>query len=65
MVRMLCSAGILLAVTAPSLHGQEAQPRNKFGVSVEAPVIAITGEKLIDGTGRPARDNQTIIIRGN
>ncbi|HET9513209.1 MAG TPA: amidohydrolase family protein [Gemmatimonadales bacterium] len=65
MVRMLCSAAILLALPVASLPGQEARPRNKFGVSVEAPVIAITGVKLIDGTGGPARDNQTIIIRGN
>ena len=33
-------------------------------VSVDAPVVAITHVKLVDGTGTPAKNDQTIIIRG-
>jgi len=31
-------------------------------VTVDAPVIAFTNVKLIDGTGAPARDGQTVIV---
>jgi imidazolonepropionase-like amidohydrolase len=31
-------------------------------VSVHAPVVALTHARLIDGTGAPARDDQTIVI---
>jgi enamidase len=32
-------------------------------IKVQAPVIALTHVRVIDGTGAPARDNQTIVIR--
>jgi len=32
-------------------------------VSVKAPVVALTHARLIDGTGTPARDDQTIVIK--
>lgn len=32
-------------------------------VKVDAPVIALTHVRVIDGTGAPARDNQTLLIR--
>ena len=32
--------------------------------SVDAPVIAVIHAKLVDGTGTPAKNDQTIIIRG-
>ena len=32
-------------------------------VSIDAPVIAITHVRVIDGTGAPARDDQTVVIR--
>ncbi len=34
-------------------------------VSVNAPVVALTHARLVDGTGTPARIDQTIIITGN
>ena len=70
---MLCIA--TLAVAAP-LGAQAttsappaAQPRPMSNavrqfVSVDAPVVALTGVRLIDGTGTPARDGQTIVIEG-
>jgi hypothetical protein len=30
---------------------------------VHAPVVAITHVRVIDGTGAPAKDDQTVIIR--
>lgn len=33
-------------------------------IKVDAPVIALTHARVIDGTGAPARDDQTIVIRG-
>src|SRR5690348_6413948 len=33
-------------------------------VAVDAPVVAIVHAKLIDGTGTPAKNDQTILIRG-
>ncbi len=32
-------------------------------VSVDAPVVALTGAKILDGTGGPARVAQTVVIR--
>ncbi|MCC7123599.1 MAG: amidohydrolase, partial [Acidobacteria bacterium] len=34
-------------------------------VSVDAPVIALVNARVIDGTGAPARDGQTVVIRGD
>jgi len=47
-----------------------AQPRplapNVAGfVSVNAPVVALTHVRVVDGTGTPAREDQTIIVRGD
>jgi hypothetical protein len=33
-------------------------------VSVDAPVVALTHVRLVDGTGAPARDDQTVVVRG-
>jgi len=32
-------------------------------VTVDSPIVALTHARVIDGTGAPARDNQTLIIR--
>ena len=32
-------------------------------VSVDAPVVALTNARVIDGTGAPARDGQTLVLR--
>lgn len=57
-------AGILLCA-APSLRAQSASslaPGVREFVKVSAPVIALTHARVIDGTGSPARTDQTIII---
>ena len=32
-------------------------------IKAQAPVVAIAHARVIDGTGAPARDDQTIVIR--
>jgi imidazolonepropionase-like amidohydrolase len=38
-------------------------PAVRAVMTTDAPVIALTHVKLIDGTGRPARDDQTVVIQ--
>ena len=55
----------LLAFHAAPLQAQ--RPTVAVGVrpyvAVDTPVVALTHARLIDGTGAPARDEQTLIIR--
>ena len=50
--------------TPPAAAGRAMSNAVRQFVSVDAPVVALTGVKLIDGTGTPAREGQTIIIEG-
>jgi imidazolonepropionase-like amidohydrolase len=58
---------VLAVVAAGALHAQARQlpPAVRNFVSVDAPVVAITHVKLVDGTGTPAKSDQTILIRGD
>jgi hypothetical protein len=56
----------LVAITAPAA-AQQARviPEGvRPFVSVDAPVVALTHVRLVDGTGAPARSDQTVIVRG-
>ncbi|HUG40817.1 MAG TPA: amidohydrolase family protein [Longimicrobiales bacterium] len=57
---------VLAGVPAPAA-GQRAEDLHAdlraAYVAVDAPVVALTNVKVIDGTGAPARDGQTIILR--
>ena len=55
-----------LCCAAGRLHAQsrELAPAMRQFVSVDAPVVALVHARLVDGTGTAARDDQTIIIRG-
>jgi len=55
----LAAAGALTAQTRPT---RSAAVRDF--IAVDAPVIAVTHVRVVDGTGAPARDDQTVIIRG-
>jgi hypothetical protein len=63
------SAGLTLLVLLTTTSGARAQQRaltpgvQRF-VSIDAPVVALTHARVVDGTGSPARVDQTIIIRG-
>jgi imidazolonepropionase-like amidohydrolase len=43
---------------------QTLSPQVKAFVKVDAPIVALTHVRLIDGTGAPARENQTVIFAG-
>src|SRR5919204_4371432 len=60
MKRLLAFALIAISAFAqtPTLS-----PAVKAFVTVDAPTIALTHVRVIDGTGAPARDDQTIVIR--
>lgn len=53
-----------------ALHAASAQPRPGRSpavaafVAVDAPVVALTHVRVVDGTGRPAAEDQTIVIDG-
>src|SRR5262245_60652459 len=58
-------AGVFLAgflFLAPASSGQTLSPEVKAVVSVDAPVVVLTHIRVIDGTGGPAREDQTVVI---
>lgn len=59
------SAAFVLVIAALGASSQRptiGNPIRQF-VSVDAPVVALTHVRVIDGTGAPARADQTLIIR--
>jgi len=68
MRRLLCTFGIILlaasafAVTSHA-QGRGGNPLRQF-IKTDAPVIALTHVKTIDGTGAAPIDDQTIVISG-
>jgi imidazolonepropionase-like amidohydrolase len=56
---------VLWMTSAPLLVGQAPGPFTeevRRYISVDAPIIALTNVTLIDGTGGPVREDQTIVI---
>ena len=54
---------LLCAVLAASCFAQTTfSPEVQKYISVNSPAVALTHVKVIDGTGSPARDDQTIIL---
>src|SRR6476659_965604 len=67
-MRMRSSFATLLAVAlfaTPALHGQRATLAVgvKPYVAVDTAIVALTHARVIDGTGAPARDDQTLIVK--
>jgi imidazolonepropionase-like amidohydrolase len=66
-MRSLPFAFALIAVgagIAPAQGPRTVNPQVERFVSVNAPVVAITHVRLIDGSGSAPRDDQTIVITG-
>ncbi len=63
---LLALALVLLATTAAIV---KSQPPAQFGtavrgfIKIDAPVVALTNARVVDGTGAPATERQTLIIR--
>ena len=57
---------ILVAILMPQPAAAQAptlSPQTRAFVTVDAPVVALTNARIIDGTGAPPRDGQVIVIR--
>jgi len=52
----------LLAMSASSITGQTTSSPLKPFIKIDAPVVALTHVRVIDGTGAPAREDQTVIL---
>jgi enamidase len=63
----ISAASVTSAIFAAALaaHAQQAPNPNAPAnfVKVNAPVVILTNARVIDGTGAPARENQTIVVR--
>jgi imidazolonepropionase-like amidohydrolase len=65
-MRIRILAALVIMCLATSLHSQRLQVTGTAArsfVAIDAPVIALTHARVIDGTGAPARENQTLVIR--
>jgi imidazolonepropionase-like amidohydrolase len=56
---LLLAAGLLAAAQPPQFSNLV-----RSFVKIDAPVVALTNVRVIDGTGAPVRNKQTIVIRG-
>jgi imidazolonepropionase-like amidohydrolase len=63
---LVCAAEVASRDLAPVVLPQATQPGPAVQpyVSIGARVVALTHVRVIDGTGAPARDNQTVVIEG-
>lgn len=61
----LSLSALLLATAASAQSPRTLLPGVQRFVAVNAPVVALTHVKLVDGTGTPAKDDQTIVITGD
>ncbi len=64
-LRALDSLVGLLLAASPAVHAQRAPiaPALRSYVRFNAEALALTHVRVVDGTGAPARDDQTLIIR--
>ena len=53
---------VLVSLLGVTSAAQTFSPAVKQFIKVDAPVVALTHVRVIDGTGAPARDDQTVII---
>lgn len=63
-MRRAISGMVLVLTLAAALAAQRPQlsDATRAYVSMDAPIVALTNVRVIDGTGRPARAGQTIVI---
>jgi imidazolonepropionase-like amidohydrolase len=60
MGKLLCACILLLSGSA--VVGQTLSPEVREFVKVDAPAVALTHVRVIDGTGAAAREDQTVLI---
>jgi imidazolonepropionase-like amidohydrolase len=67
MRRIAVGSAALSLMFANPLAAQErpvVTERTRPFVAVDAAVVVLTGVRVVDGTGTPARDDQTVVLRG-
>ena len=66
MRRLTAGSLVLFAAAAVFVHAQPPQFANAVRAFIkhDAPVIALTNARVIDGTGAPPREGQTLILSG-
>jgi imidazolonepropionase-like amidohydrolase len=62
---MLLFAALPLPLSAQQQGRPTLSPLTRRFVSVDAPVVALTNVRVVDGTGAPPREGQTIVIEGD
>jgi enamidase len=62
-IQLLAIVLALAAAAAPSAQRQVVTPGIRDFVEIDAPVVALTRVRVIDGTGAPPLEDQTVIIR--
>src|SRR5216683_1193355 len=55
---------VLVAGVVAGAQPQQFSNTVRGFIKVDAPVIALTNVRVIDGTGAPAKENQTVVVRG-
>ena len=60
----LMAAAALLVGAGLAAQPPQFSDQVRGFIKVDAPVVALTNARVIDGTGAPAKENQTIVIRG-
>lgn len=63
-MKQMVAVCAIVAATAVLCAGQNPAGAVKSFIAVDTPTIVLTHVKVIDGTGAPARDDQTIVISG-
>ena len=61
-MRHCFAAVIYLLLSAALVQGQTLSPEVREFVKVDAPVVALTHVRMIDGTGAAAREDQTVLM---
>src|SRR6266498_1059573 len=59
--KMLAAAFLVISLTQLTCHRSSPSASNEF-VTANAPLIALRHVRLIDGTGTPAKEDQTILV---
>lgn len=62
---LIAALASLAALASPDLRAQRPKlsPAARAYVAIDSPIVALTHARVIDGTGAPARDDQTLVIR--
>jgi Amidohydrolase family len=55
---------VICLLVPKALPAQAPSAEVKAFVSVDAPVVALTHARVVDGTGGPAREDQTLVLSG-